>query len=155
MTAAHPAQAQASSGAHMGNPFPYAIAILVPLFGMIFVGAIVITPMVLRSQERQRMLATLRKLHEDGQELTPAMLEALRPNDPFGRFPQTPASDLRRGLILIAVALGLVILGSVLDTGYDGSLHPVWPVIGAASFPGLIGLAFIAMWVFKVNNPPS
>jgi hypothetical protein len=139
----------------MGNPFPYAVAILVPLFGMMFVLAIVITPLVLRSQERQRMLGTLRKLHEDGQQLTPEMLEALRPSDPFSRFPATPVSDLRRGLILLAVSLGLVILGSVLNTGYDGHLHPVWPIIGAASFPGLIGLAFIIMWVFKLNNRPN
>jgi hypothetical protein len=136
----------------MGNPFPYAVAILVPLFGMMFVLAIVITPLVLRSQERQRLLGTLRKLHEDGQQLTPEMLEAIRPSDPFGRLPSSPAADLRRGMILIAVSLGLVILGTVLDTSYDGHLHPVWPIIGAASFPGLIGLAFVAMWAFKLSN---
>ncbi|HET9159750.1 MAG TPA: DUF6249 domain-containing protein [Caulobacteraceae bacterium] len=134
------------------NPFPYAIAILVPLFGMVFVGAIVITPMVLRSQERQRLLSTLRQMHEEGQQLTPEMLDAIRPHDPLGRLPSSPVADLRRGLILIAVALGLVILGAVLDTGYDGALHPVWPVIGAAAFPGLIGLAFVAMFMFKLNT---
>jgi hypothetical protein len=135
----------------MGHVFPYAVAILVPLFGMIFVGAIVIVPLVLRSQERQRLMGTLRQLHEDGQQLTPQMLEALKPSDSFMRPPQSPVSDLRRGLILIAVALGLVVLGTVLGI-YGDRVEPVWPIIGAAAIPGLIGLAFVTMWAFKLNT---
>lgn len=134
--------------------FPFSIAILVPLFGMIFVGAIVITPMILRSQERARMHNTLRRLHEEGQTVTPEMLQALQPDDVWSRMPRSPNSDLRRGLILIAVALGLVVLGTVLGAG-QGYLDPVWPVIGAAAFPGLIGVAFLIMWKLKLDTPAS
>ena len=124
------------------------------VFGVLFVGAIIITPLVLRSQERMRLLSTLRQLHEDGKELTPEMLEALRPDDAFSRIPRTPGSDLRRGLILIAVALGLVVLSFSLGAEIHGGerFEPLWPVFGSAAFPGFIGLAFLFMAWFKLNN---
>jgi hypothetical protein len=131
--------------------FPMVPAVMVPVAGMIFVGAIVITPMVLRSQERQRMHNTLRRLHEEGQTITPEMLQALTPDDPWSRVPQSATSDLRRGLILMAVALGMVCLGFAIGMG-GPRIDPVWPLIGAAAFPGLIGVAFLFMWMFKLNN---
>jgi hypothetical protein len=131
--------------------FPFLVAILVPIAGILFVGAIIITPMVLRSQERARMHNTLRRLHDEGQTVTPEMLQALQPDDIFSRIPRSPNADLRRGLILVAVALGLVVLGAVLDLG-SRYYTPVWPVIGAAAFPGLIGLAFIIMWRLKLSD---
>src|SRR6476661_3615324 len=118
--------------------FPMVPAMMIPVAGMIFVGAIVITPMVLRSQERARMHNTLRRLHEEGQTVTPEMLQALTPDDVFVKIPRTPIADLRRGLILFAVALGMVCLGFALDLG-SPSYTPLWPLIGAAAFPGMIG----------------
>jgi hypothetical protein len=133
------------------DPFPFFVAILVPLGGMIFVASIIITPMVLRSQERARMHNTLRKLHDEGQTVTPEMLQALQPDDVFSRLPRTPSGDLRRGMILIAVALGMITLGLVLDLG-SRYYTPLWPLIGASAFPGLIGLAFIIMWRLKLSD---
>jgi hypothetical protein len=134
--------------------FEMAPAILIPLAGMIFVGAIVITPMVLRSQERARMHNTLRRLHDEGQTVTPEMLQALQPQDVFSNIPRTPIADLRRGLILFAVALGMVCLGFALDLG-SSNYEPLWPLIGAAAFPGLIGLSFLVMWRLKLSSPDA
>jgi hypothetical protein len=134
------------------NLFELAPAVLIPVAGMIFVASIVITPMVLRSQERARMHNTLRRLHDEGQTVTPEMLQALQPDDVFANIPRTPMADLRRGMILIAVALGMVTLGFVLTLG--GSYYrPLWPLIGAAAFPGLIGLSFLLMWRLKLSSP--
>ncbi|MDB5452737.1 MAG: hypothetical protein JWO33_1315 [Caulobacteraceae bacterium] len=134
------------------NIFELAPAIFIPVAGMIFVASIVITPMVLRSQERARMHNTLRRLHDEGQTVTPEMLQALQPDDIFSKIPRTPVADLRRGMILVAVALGMVTLGFVLTLG--GSYYrPLWPLIGAAAFPGLIGLAFLVMWRLKLTSP--
>ena len=121
---------------------------------MIFVASIIITPMVLRSQERARMHNTLRRLHDEGQAVTPEMLQALQPDDPFSRIPRSPNADLRRGMILIAVALGMVALGFAVDAGSRYS-EPIWPLIGASAFPGLIGLAFIIMWRLKLADSPA
>jgi hypothetical protein len=134
------------------DPFPFFVAILVPLGGMIFVASIIITPMILRSQERARMHNTLRRLHDEGQTVTPEMLQALQPDDIFARIPRSANADLRRGMILIAVALGMVALGFAIDAG-SRYYEPIWPLIGASAFPGLIGLAFIIMWRLKLADP--
>jgi hypothetical protein len=132
--------------------FELAPAILIPVAGMIFVGAIVITPMVLRSQERQRMHNTIRRLHEEGQTISPELLATLGNDDlMMSRLPQTPMADLRRGLILLAVAAGMVCLGFAIDAG-SANYTPIWPLIGASAFPGLIGVAFLIMWQMKLSS---
>src|SRR3954466_10684586 len=105
--------------------FPMIPAVLIPVSGMIFVASIVITPMVLRSQERARMHNTLRRLHEEGQTVTPEMLQALTPDNVLAKIPRTTTADLRRGLILFAVALGMISLGLGLDLG-SSNYEPLW-----------------------------
>ena len=141
-------------GADKMDFFPMIPAVLIPIGGMIFVASIVITPMVLRSQERARMHNTLRRLHDEGQTVTPEMLQALQPDDVFAKIPHTPIADLRRGMILLAVALGMVALGLALDLG-SSNYEPLWPLIGAAAFPGLIGLSFLVMWRMKLSSPDA
>ncbi|MFC2952749.1 DUF6249 domain-containing protein [Marinicaulis aureus] len=54
-----------------------------------------------------------------------------------------PYADLRKGIILIAVAAAFILLGfSIPDE------EAVGPMIGVASFPGLIGLAYVAFHFF-------
>lgn len=139
-------------GLNMGF-FEMAPAIVVPMIVFTFVAVIVIVPMTLRAQERARMHATLRRLHEDGQPITPELLAALRvKDDPIKgvSLDYGPYGELRRGMILIAVALGLVILGLVIDAG-DSDYSPIWPLIGVAAFPGLIGVASLIMWRIRLK----
>jgi len=132
------------------NMYVMAVAILVPAIVFTFVASIIIIPRVLRSAERARMHETIRRLHESGEPMPPEMLDALRgagvsgPTEILQSF-NSPDAELRRGLILIAVAIAMVILGLVLDAG-GRRYEPVWPIIGAAAFPGLIGVASLIMW---------
>jgi hypothetical protein len=82
------------------------------------------------------------------------MLQALQPQDVLSSIPRTPLADLRRGMILLAVALGMVCLGFVLDLG-GSNYQPLWPLIGAAAFPALIGLSFLVMWRLKLSSPDA
>jgi hypothetical protein len=52
-------------------------------------------------------------------------------------------SDMRRGVTLVMVALALVALGLALYYVSDG--YATGPIVGAAAFPGFIGLGFIVM----------
>jgi len=54
-----------------------------------------------------------------------------------------PYADLRKGIILIAVAAAFILLGfSIPDE------EAVGPMFGVASFPGLIGFAYVAFHFF-------
>lgn len=133
------------------NIFAVAPAVIVPLIVFTFAGVMAITPMVLRSQERARMHETIRRLHENGETISPEMVAALQGGSDISGLMsglRTPMADLRRGMILVAVALALVVLGFVIDAG-SPHYTPVWPIIGGAAFPGLIGVAFLVMWRVK------
>ncbi len=74
-------------------------------------------------------------------ELTPEVIKAL------GANPAKPYADLRAGVVLIAVALGFVILGYNISN-VEGNKEVMSIMTGVAAFPGLIGLALIAMHFF-------
>ncbi len=57
-------------------------------------------------------------------------------------------ADLRKGIILISVGLAFVFLGNMIDDA-----EAIGPMIGVASFPGLIGLAYVAFHFFAPREP--
>jgi hypothetical protein len=116
-----------------------ALEILIPLTFFAMIAAIVIAPRYLKSQERQKMAETLRAAIERGQPLPPEMINVLTADV---KPPSSPQRDLRRGVILVAVALGLVVLGLVLGVDEPDATYPL---IGSAAIPGFIGLALIVI----------
>ena len=116
----------------------------------VFVGAVVLVPVYLKYQDRQRMHETLRIAFEKGQPLPPELITALQSNI-APRQPTTPESDLRRAIILIAIGLGLCGLGYGLWYGLS-SVNDIaayvtgGSVAGAGAIPGLIGVAYLALW---------
>jgi hypothetical protein len=115
------------------------LEILIPLTLFAMVAAIVIVPRYLKSVERQKMADTLRVAIEKGQPLPPEMINLLTADTPPKPSPQR---DLRRGLIFVAIALGLVVMGVV---NGQGEPDATYPMIGLAAIPGFIGLALIAV----------
>ncbi len=112
--------------------------------------------MVVRSyyqnRERERLHETLRLLAEKGQPLSGELLDSLKvgATSPSSSTlsPRAPSADLRRGVILVAVALAIAGLGlalKIVGPGEDGG----GPLIGVAAFPGFIGLGFIALGVIN------
>jgi Na+/H+ antiporter NhaD/arsenite permease-like protein len=115
------------------------LEILIPLTLFAMIAAIVIVPRYLKSVERQKMADTLRVAIEKGQPLPPEMINMLTADTPPKPSPQR---DLRRGLIFVAIALGLVVMGLVIGQGEPDATYPM---IGLAAIPGFIGLALIAV----------
>lgn len=117
-----------------------------PIVFFLFVLAIVIGPMIIRTlyqnRERQRLHETLRLMVEKGQPVSGELLETL--NAPLrARPPCGPSSDMRRGVVLLAIALGIAGLGIAL--GVTIAEPAEGPLIGCAAFPGFLGLGFIVL----------
>jgi hypothetical protein len=108
------------------------------LFATICVG--VVMGVKQRVKRNQMMHETIRQMIEKGQPIPPELLQPTEPQ-------QGLHCDLRRGLICIAVGIGL---GALLLARDDKD----WPV---ALIPLLIGLAFLATWKFsvKINGPKN
>jgi hypothetical protein len=141
--------------------FAHIIDELVPIFGIFMIIAVVIGPIWIRSyfaaQDRARLHETLRVAYEKGQPVPPELIESLQSKVSERSMP-TPERDLRRAIVLIFVGAGLCGLGyamwyglmSVDDTG-------AWitgtSIAGAGAIPGLIGLAYLVLWLTKRNAP--
>jgi hypothetical protein len=137
-----------------------ATGVLVTLIFWTFVGAVILVPMYLKSRDKQRMYETLRLAYEKGQPVPPELIAALQTNAPAGSMVSTAERDLRRAMVLLAVGLGLCGLGyglwyglmSVSDTAAyitGGS------IAGAGAIPGLIGVAYLILWITKRGRPQA
>ncbi|MDQ2859948.1 MAG: DUF6249 domain-containing protein [Pseudomonadota bacterium] len=124
----------------------------------VFVGAIIIVPRILKSRDRARMHETLRMAYEKGQPVPPELIAALQTNaaPPM----DTPERDLRRAIVLIAVGLGLACLGYGLYYGLSAvndiaAYTTGGSVAGAGAIPGLIGVAYLILWLAKRGAPKA
>nr|WP_240387265.1 DUF6249 domain-containing protein [Brevundimonas naejangsanensis] len=111
------------------------------------IGAIVIVPNWLKSRDRREMQATLRSAIEKGQPLPPEVIESITKDN--AKPPATAARDLRTGVILLAVAMGIAIMGYALRFN---AMDAFYAVSGVAAIPGMIGLAFIILSIFNKNK---
>jgi len=127
------------------------LGILIPLAPFIMVIAIVVVPAMLKSRERKEMQATLRAAIEKGQPLPPEVIEALSKDNI--KPPATASRDLRVGVILLAVSIGIAIFGSAFSyiDGFEEA-KAVAPIVGIAAIPGMIGLAFVILSFFNKNK---
>lgn len=123
-----------------------------------FVAAIIIVPRILKSRDRARMYETLRVAYEKGQPVPPELIAALQTN--VEPRMATPERDLRRAIVLIAVGLGLCCLGYGLYYGLS-SVNDIaayttgGSVAGAGAIPGLIGVAYLILWLTRRNAPKA
>ena len=94
-----------------------------------------------RYKARVETQHTFRLALEKGSELTPEFIKQLGEPEP------SKDRDLRRGLIWLAIGLALLMLGAAINEP-----DAMGPIMGSASFPGLIGLAYLAMWRYGARK---
>jgi hypothetical protein len=121
--------------------------ILIPLAPFLMVAAIVIIPKWYRTNERREMQKTLRAAIDKGQTLPPELVDALSKDTV--RAPATAARDLRTGIILLAVSVGIGLMGYGISFE---EMDALYPFAGFAAIPGMIGLAFIILSFFNKNK---
>ena len=109
----------------------------IPIVMFISLAAVMGLYFLFRFRTRKELQETIRLAIEKDTALTPEFLQQLRDSLPPVR------SDLRRGVLSIALAAGLVAFSVLL--GEEDATHIL---IGAAAFPFMIGVAYIGLWKF-------
>ena len=118
------------------------ILAIIMIFGMpVFIIAIIFYFLYRSRQETQK---TLRMAIEKSDNLPPEFLDNLKA---MQKKPRTPANDIRAGVILIAIALGLVALDAATHGYVIGSLS------GVAAIPGFIGVALLILGAIGSRKP--
>lgn len=90
-----------------------------------------------RFRIRKEVQHTLRVAIEQGQELTPEVLDRLGEST-------SGVADLRRGVLSMAVGIGVAAFGIFL--GEEDALRPM---LAISAFPFLVGLAYLGLWKFR------
>ena len=112
---------------------------LIPI--VMFLGLTVVFSLLFwfRYRARRDMQETLRVALEKGQDLTPEIIDRL------GHPRAAPDKDLRLGIIWMAVAVGLALIGfAVPDEGGDA----LRGLLAGAAFPFAIGVAYMILHFF-------
>jgi hypothetical protein len=117
--------------------------IIVPV--VMFIGLTVVFSLLFwfRYRARHAMQETLRVALEKGQDLTPEIIDRL------GHPKAAPDKDLRLGILWLAVAAGLVLIGfAVPDDGGDA----LRGLLAGAALPFAIGVAYMVLHFFTGNR---
>lgn len=121
--------------------------VLIPITLFAMIAAIVIVPRYLKSQERIRLQETLRVSIEKGAPLPPEVLEAIMTDV---KPAPSSARDLRKGIIWLAVGVGLAAIGLAISFEEPDAFMVF---LGFAALPAFIGLAFILISAIGHKRP--
>lgn len=107
----------------------------VPIILFLSIASIVIGGMFFASKNKQAKQATLQSAIQRGDALTPELIEAI------GTEPSTPATDYRRGILLLSVSIGIAIFGQLVDPDEVD-------LLGIAAIPAMLGVGYLFVWKF-------
>lgn len=126
--------------------------ILIVLIIFSAITAIIFGPSYLKSREKRDIQATVRHAIDKGQQLPADLIDAMT-KDVASKLPSR-TRDLRRGVIWLAVGVGIAAFGALSDMGFNDN---DWSEIGnglfgVAAIPATIGIAFIILSFFNPNK---
>ena len=129
----------------------------IPIFAIFAVfgtiTAIIVGPTYLKSREKREMQSTVRHAIDKGQDLPPELIDALTQD--VSRNLPSRSRDIRRGVIWLAVGIGIGAFGLINDLtsgGSDWGPNIGDGLLGIAAIPVTIGLAFIVLSFFNPNK---
>jgi len=114
---------------------------LIPVVLFLTIGLVVSLSFYFRFRTRQAIQATVRIAIEQGQQLTPEVLEGL--SDSLN----SKNGDLRRGVISLFLGLGVLVFSLLL-----GEEEAEGPLLAISAFPILLGTAYLGLWFFLKRN---
>lgn len=128
----------------------------IPIFAIFAVfgtiTAIIVGPTWLKSREKREIQTTVRHAIDKGQDLPPELIDAMT-KDVASKLPSR-TRDIRRGIIWLAVGIGIAAFGIVSELGGDDWSGDRFDngLLGIACIPAVIGLAFIVLSFFNPNK---
>jgi len=118
------------------------VAILVPLIVFASIVLIIATPFYFRHRNRRVIYDAIKTSVEKTGEADPKLIAAIT-HDTVG-----PNADLRRGVLMLALAVAIAGFGLLADADVVGV--PVWTI---ALFPALVGGAYIVLHFLFPREP--
>lgn len=109
--------------------------IFIPISLFVCLAVVLVFAAWYRHRTQAGLQETIRTALDKGVELTPEVIESL------GQPKPRPYSDLRRALIWLAIGVGCVAFGIILDEE-----DAVRPLIAIGTFPILVGGAYLVIW---------
>jgi hypothetical protein len=92
------------------------------------------------SRKRLTVHETIRHALDKGQPLSPELMDRMSlVTDPV-------RADLRRGVLFLAFGAAFAVLGTLI--GMEES-EAITPMLGVATFPIFMGIAYIGLWAFS------
>ena len=122
------------------------VAIFVPIVMFIAIAVVLCVYYYLRHRTGEAVQKTVQTAIEQGQELTPEILERLG-QTPKRKPADLKLADLRRGVILISVGVGIAAFGALV-----GEDHATRPLLAIGTLPFLIGVAYLGLWKFGKSD---
>ena len=116
---------------------------LIPIVGMLLPALIIALVFYFVHRGRREVQRTIRAAIEKGQDLPTEFLENINRPKAQPRKDQ----DLRRGIILTAVGLGIGAFGFLV-----GEEDAIGPFMGIGSIPLLIGIGLTILWVVRSRH---
>ena len=116
---------------------------LIPIVGMLVPPVIIALIFYFVHRGRREVQQTIRAAIEKGQDLPTEFLENINSPKAQPRKDQ----DLRRGIILTAVGLGIGAFGF-----FVGEEDAIGPFMGIGSIPLLIGIGLTILWVVRSRH---
>ena len=117
-------------------------AILIPFIVFTTIAAVSISAFHFSYKRRTAVYDTIKAAIEKTGTVDAALIEAVT-RDNIG-----PNADLRRGIILVAVAAAFAMLGFMIP-----EQEAMGPMLGLAAFPGFVGLSYIGFHFFAPREP--
>ena len=134
------------------------------LIGFGVPASVILLPLYWRAVERRQVLGIMRAATERGDGVPVELFEAMSK----GMVARPPGRtvDLRRGLFLLAIALGLALIGFGVYAGMESSMRPgdesdMSPVAAGiivasiGAIPGCVGIAYILLGLSNRLNDLS
>lgn len=107
----------------------------IPIILFLSIAAVVIGFLHFNSMTRQAKQVTIQAAIQRGDALTPELIAAI------SNERSTPASDYRRGVLLISLGIGLAVFGQFVDPDETD-------LLGIAAIPAILGLGNLFVWKF-------
>lgn len=113
--------------------------VLVPIVLFLTPAVIVLIVSFFNARKRLTIHETLRHAIDKGQILSPELLQNMSlVTDPV-------RADLRRGVLFLAFGAAFAVLGTIIGLEESDALTPM---LGVATFPIFLGIAYIGLWAF-------